>query len=201
MPRAGLTVATVVAAAAHLADREGFDAVTPAAVARTVGVRTPSLYAHVDGAEDLRVGVQTLALEEMADAVSAAVAGRSGRQALQALADAYRDYARAHPGRYAASRRPVDPDRTETVAAGRRHSALLGAVLAGYGLDGPDAVHAVRLVGSTVHGFVTLEATGGFDHSEPGSDLSWTRVVDALDLALSGWSATSTPRGPSSGTP
>jgi AcrR family transcriptional regulator len=181
----------VVAAAADLADREGFEAVTPAAVARAVDVRTPSLYAHVDGAEALRVGVQTLALEEMADAAARAVAGRSGRRALQALADAYRDYARAHPGRYAASRRPVDPLRTATVAAGRRHSDLLGAVLAGYGIDGPDVVHAVRLVGSTVHGFVTLEATGGFDHSDPSSDVSWARIVGALDAALSAWSVAS----------
>jgi hypothetical protein len=112
---------------------------------------------------------------------------------LQALADAYRDYARAHPGRYAASRRPVDPHRTEAVAAGRRHSDLLGAVLAGYGIDGLDVVHAVRLVGSTVHGFVTLEATGGFDHTEPGPDASWERVVGALHAALAAWAGASSP--------
>jgi AcrR family transcriptional regulator len=191
VPRAGLTVAAVLAAAADLADREGFDAVTPAAVARDVGVRTPSLYAHVDGAEALRVGVQTLALEEMADVAARAVAGRSGSQALRALADAYRDYARAHPGRYAASRRRVDPGQATTVAAGRRHGELVGAVLGGYRIEGSDAVHAVRLVGSTVHGFVTLEASGGFDHSEPSPDLSWSRVVEALDAALSAWSVTS----------
>lgn len=189
MPRAGLTSAAVVAAAADLADREGFDAVTPAAVARAVGVRTPSLYAHVDGAEALRAGVQSLALGEMADAATRALAGRSGSAALLALADAYRDYARAHPGRYAASRRRVDADDTATVAAGRRHGELLGAVLAGYGIDGRERVHAVRLVGATVHGFVTLEATGGFEHSEPAPDASWRRVVEALDAALRAWSA------------
>jgi hypothetical protein len=36
------------------------------------------------------------------------------------------------------------------------------AVLAGYGLEGADALHAVRGLRSAVHGFVTLEAGGNF---------------------------------------
>lgn len=188
MPRAGLSPTTVVAAAADLADQDGFDAVTPAAVARVVGVRTPSLYVHVEGAQALRDAVTTLALDEMADAGAHAVAGRSGSMALRALADAYRDYARAHPGRYAASRRSVDAGDERAVAAGRRHRALLDAVLRGYGVPEADVVHAVRLVGATVHGFVTLEASGGFAHSEPPAQASWSRVVEALDVALTGWS-------------
>lgn len=187
MPRAGLTRSRVLDAAADIADQVGFEAVTPSAVARAVGIRTPSLYAHVDGAEDLRDGITVLALAEMADAASRNVAGRSGGSALHALADAYRDYARAHPGRYAATRRRLAPGH-HGVEVGRRHSELLASVLRGYGVPEEDHVHAVRLVGSTVHGFIALEATGSFDHSDPEADASWTRVVDVLHRALDSWS-------------
>jgi len=35
-------------------------------------------------------------------------------------------------------------------------------VLSAYGLQGDDALHAVRALRSLVHGFATLEAAGGF---------------------------------------
>jgi hypothetical protein len=60
-------------------------------------------------------------------------------------------------------------------------------VLRGYGLTGPDQTHAVRLLGSLVHGFTTLELSGGFDHSEPDGQASWTRLLDALDSLLRSW--------------
>ncbi|MCO7238172.1 MULTISPECIES: TetR/AcrR family transcriptional regulator [unclassified Aeromicrobium] len=186
MPRAGLSTTAVLTAAADLADREGLDAVTPSAVARSVGVRTPSLYAHVAGAQALLDGVTTLALEELADRGTEALAGRSGRDALVALADAYRLYASQHPGRYAASRRGTDAS-ARSVTAGRRHGDLLAAVLRGYPVPEGEIVHATRLVGAAVHGFVTLQASGAFDHSDPSADVSWHRVLDAVDVALRGW--------------
>ena len=53
MPRAGLTPDLIVLAAATLADREGLDHVTVSAVARLVGVKPASVYAHLEGADDL----------------------------------------------------------------------------------------------------------------------------------------------------
>src|SRR4051794_29460510 len=101
--RAGLTTERVVRAGAELADEVGFEQATPAALARRVGVKTASLYSHVRNAHDLKTRIALLALEELADRVSAAVAGRAGKDALAAFANAYRDYALEHPGRFAAA--------------------------------------------------------------------------------------------------
>jgi hypothetical protein len=60
-------------------------------------------------------------------------------------------------------------------------------VLRGYGLGGPDQTHAVRLVGSVVHGFTSLELAGGFDASEPDPEASWHRALDGVDLVLRSW--------------
>ena len=52
--KVGLTLDDVVAAAADVADRDGLDAVTLATVAGALGVKAPSLYAHVAGLDGLR---------------------------------------------------------------------------------------------------------------------------------------------------
>ncbi len=41
------------------------------------------------------------------------------------------------------------------------------AILRGYDLAEPDQTHAVRLLGSVFHGYVSLEMGGGFGHSAP----------------------------------
>ncbi|MGN9812020.1 TetR-like C-terminal domain-containing protein [Micromonospora sp. BQ11] len=74
----------------------------------------------------------------------------------------------------------LDPQ-TAAASAGPRHSGMMRAILRGYHLGEPDQTHAVRLVGSTFHGCISLELAGGFDHSRPDSQQSWTRVMDALD--------------------
>ncbi|MFC5291127.1 TetR/AcrR family transcriptional regulator [Actinokineospora guangxiensis] len=186
MPRAGLTADKLVAAGAELADEAGFGQVTVAALAKRFGVAAASLYSHVGGTGDLRTRVALLALDELADRAADAVAGRAGRDALAALADAYREYAEAHPGRYAATRHRLDPA-TAAASAGPRHAALTRAVLRGYGLAEPETTHAVRFVGATVHGFLDLSASGSFAHSEPHARASWTRALDALDAALRAW--------------
>ncbi|MFF6994699.1 TetR/AcrR family transcriptional regulator [Streptomyces sp. NPDC008313] len=183
--RAGLTTERLVRAGAELADEVGFEHVTVSEVARRFDVKVASLYSHLKGGQDLRTRIALLALEELADRAADALAGRAGKDALAALADVYRDYAREHPGRYDAARFRLDPE-TAAASAGVRHAQMSRAVLRGYGLTEPDETHAVRLLGSVFHGYVSLELAGGFSHSAPGGEESWAWVVDRLDTLLRG---------------
>ena len=119
MARAGMTAERLTQAAAELADEIGFENVTVSALARRFGVKDPSLYSHIKNAQELRVRVALLALEELADRAAAALAGRAGKDALVAFANAYRDYAKEHPGRYAATQFELDPETAATSAAPR----------------------------------------------------------------------------------
>ncbi|RCH64447.1 TetR/AcrR family transcriptional regulator [Streptomyces sp. SDr-06] len=186
MVRAGLTTERLVRAGAELADEIGFDQVTPSVLARRFDVKVASLYSHIKNAQDLKTRIALLALEELADLAADAVAGRAGKDALAGFANACRDYAREHPGRYTATRFRLDPD-TAADSAAFRHSLMMRAILRGYALNEPDQTHAVRLLGSVFHGFVDLESAGGFSHSAPDSEESWTRALDALDALLRNW--------------
>ncbi|KAB1942569.1 TetR family transcriptional regulator [Micromonospora sp. ALFpr18c] len=186
MARAGVTAERLTLAAAELADEIGMENVTVAALARHFGVKDASLYFHIRNAHDLRVRVALLALAELADRVASALAGRAGKDALVAFATAYRDYAKAHPGRYAAMQVDLDPE-TAAASAGVRHAEMTRAILRGYRLAEPDQTDAVRMMHSTFHGFVSLERTGGFRHTPRPADESWARTLDALDAVLSNW--------------
>src|SRR4051812_19210870 len=131
--RAGVTPERLVQAGAELADEVGFDGVTVSALARRFDVKVPSLYSHIRNSRDLKTRITLLALAELADLSAAALAGRSGKDALTALGNVYRDYAREHPGRYAATRLRLDPQ-TAAAGAGPRHSQLTRAILRGYRL-------------------------------------------------------------------
>ncbi|MGW0812045.1 TetR/AcrR family transcriptional regulator [Streptomyces viridiviolaceus] len=188
MARAGLSTARLVQAGAELADEVGFDQVTVSALARRFDVKVASLYSHVKNSHDLKTRIALLALEELADRGAAALAGRAGRDALTALANVYRDYAREHPGRYAAAQFRLDPQ-AAAASAGARHSQMTRAILRGYDLAEPDQTHAVRLLGSVFRGYVDLESSGGFSHSAPDSQETWSRILDALDALLRNWPA------------
>ncbi|MQY22925.1 TetR/AcrR family transcriptional regulator [Nocardia macrotermitis] len=185
-PRSGLTTERVVRGAAQLADEIGFDKLTLSAVARRFGVKDPSLYVHVRNLHDLRVRVALLASGELNERIGSAVAGRSGRDALIAFADAYRSYVLDHPERYAATQIRMDPAEVGDEPALLRSIELTTAVLRGYHLDDIAALDAARLLRSTFHGFATLEASGGFAHSRPAAD-SWPHIVEALHRTLSTW--------------
>ena len=102
MPRPRLSVQDVVAAAAEVADEAGYAELTMGLVAQRLGIRTPSLYRHVDDLADLRRRVATQAVTELGEAVRDALPGQSGLDALTAMLT-IRAYVTAHPGRYAAT--------------------------------------------------------------------------------------------------
>ncbi|MCX5238587.1 WHG domain-containing protein [Streptomyces prunicolor] len=186
MARAGLTADRVVAAAADLADEVGFENVSLSALARGFGVKDASLYSHVRNLQDLRTRVAFLAGGELIDRIAVAVAGRTGREALGAFADAYRAYALEHPGRYAATQIRVDQSLIADSPALRRTAEITYGMLRAYGLAEPDLTDAVRLLRSTFHGYCALESTGSFG-APRDVRRSWERAVDALHVALTHW--------------
>jgi hypothetical protein len=118
------------------------------------------------------------AAARIADAV-----GKAREDSIRAVAVAFRGYAIEHPGRYAATvRAPADDDR-EGQEVVRQTLAPLISVLGGWGIEGDEAIHLVRVVRSALHGFVSLELGGGFGMSLH-VDESFEVLVDSLVVAI-----------------
>ncbi len=185
MARVGLDERRVVDAAAAIADADGLPAATLSAVARDVGVRTPSLYKHVDSLAGLHRLLALRALSELTAAMTEAATGRAGAEAVHAAAAAWRAYAHAHPGLYTAIAPyapPTDGD-ADLDGAAAELIAALRAVLRAWPLDDDAIVDAIRGLRAAIHGYVTLERAGGFRLARD-TDVSFRALIESLVAGL-----------------
>jgi AcrR family transcriptional regulator len=184
MPRAGLTEDLVVAEAERMADEVGLENVSMAAVAQRLGVRQPSLYKHVASLPALRRAIGLRTTTALTSELARAAVGRSGEDALMAMAKAFRAWVKAHPGRYQAGQRAPEPGDTAYEAAAADAIELFRSVLTSFELSGEDAIDAIRSLRAAMHGFVSLELLGGF--AIPlDIDRSYQRLLSAVIASLS----------------
>jgi AcrR family transcriptional regulator len=176
----------VVGAAAEMLDEAGIEALTLSGLAGRLGIRTPSLYNHIDGLPGLHRHLAILNARQIGDRLAQAAIGRSGPEAVRTVAEAYRAYIKEQPGLYLASLRSsgsMDTVDEQLKAAEDQAVQVVVAVIASFGLQGEDALHAVRGLRSLVHGFATLEIAGGFG-LPVGIDESFRRLVEAYITGL-----------------
>ena len=185
-PRSNLTKQTVVQAAADLINAEGQGSLSLGRLAKELGIRTPSLYNHVDGLPGLMRELSILNAHNLAGRISEAAIGQSGPEAVRVVMKAMRAYIKDSPGLYLSTLRAsgtqleVDPELEQEEA----RSVKVGmAVMASFGLEGEEAIHALRGLRSLVHGFTTLEVSGGFGLPLE-LDESFARLVDLFIAGL-----------------
>ncbi len=182
--KAGIDYDSVIASATRIADRDGLDAATPSAVAADLGIRTPSLYYHVDGAAGLRRALALHSAGLLTEYFEGAVAGAEGGARLRAIATAYRRFAVDHPGLHAALLpAPVPGEDDELYEAMAAPVAIVATGAASNGLPDEDAIHLIRALRAMLFGFVELEARGGFGlpvDIDRSFDVAVDLIVDRL---------------------
>ena len=122
---------------------------------------------------------------ELRGRIEAAVEGKPGEAALRAMALAMRAYAHDRPGLSAATFRNPIVDSLEWRREGEKLARLVLGVLAGVGVSGRPAIHALRILRALVRGFVLHEMTASF--LEP-IDYDETYSI-AVELYIRGLSA------------
>jgi AcrR family transcriptional regulator len=180
--RIGLDRRAVIAAAIGIVDDDGTAGLTMTRLADELGIRLPSLYAHVRGQLDLRRELWLWAVSDLGDRLGDSVMGRSGEDALFAFAVEFRDYARRHPGRYQLTLDPPVPFDDEAAAVRRRANAPFRAVVRSFGVGDAAAVHVGRALRAAIHGFTALEAANGL--GQRGADESFRQMVALLSRGL-----------------
>lgn len=185
-PRSNLTKELVVQAAVDILNAEGMDALSLNRLAEKLGIRTPSLYNHVDGLPGLMQELSILNAYNLAERLSEAAIGRSGPESVMSMMQAYRSYIKEFTGLYLSTLRASgmqEVTNTELQKEEARAVKVGLAVMASFGLHGDDAIHAVRALRSIVHGFTTLEVSGGFG-MPLDLDESFARLIDLFIAGL-----------------
>ena len=178
--KVGIARSDVIMAAEAIADRDGLEYLTLTSVAEALGVRSPSLYAHVEGLAGLRRALQIHAAQVLTASLRGAMSEESGDQALGVVAHVYRRFAHEHPGLLDAllpAPRPGEDDEVYEVLADA--AIVVASAVTSMGVPEDHAVDAVRSLRSAVHGFVVLEKDGGF--GMPGDiDGSFDAMVNVI---------------------
>ena len=155
----------------------GIEELTLTALAAALDVRVPSLYNHIDGIDGLHTDLTLWAGRLLLDRIRQATFGKTGAQALRAMAYAYREFAQEQPALYPLTTSAPNPDETERVALTQEWLQMLLMTMATLGLHGDEALHAIRAFRSLLHGFVSLAAGGGFK-MDLNQDDSFDYLID-----------------------
>jgi AcrR family transcriptional regulator len=151
----------VLATALRCIERSGFEALTLAAVAQELKIRAPSLYKHVANLDELRGHVAREGSRQLLQQMQGAVSVRTGSEALFALGNAFRAFAKASPGLYSATVRTPDRGDAEHFALRESMIVLVSRVVASLEVPKDEILHVVRALRAALHGFVSLETGGG----------------------------------------
>ena len=185
-PRAGLNTETIVKTAMRIADEEGIEHLTLSRIASEYGVKSPSLYEHVKGIESLIALLKLSGLRIMAQQFQHAVIGVSGDDALRRLADSFRTFVMEHPSIYNLTVENSVNDSEEIRAASGEILDIIYTVLRSYKLPEQMLVHATRYLRSVLHGFVSLEKSGGFGMKED-KDESFALIRELMVSNIKNW--------------
>lgn len=152
----------IIEAAAKLCEETGLEGITLFKLAETLGIKTPSLYNHIDGLEDLYLALATNSMKKLGERIGDAAVGKADEEAVRAMAYEYRKFAEERPEEYKAIIKSPALGKEEVMEANSKMVRVMYRVLEVSGFSEEDTVHAIRGLRSLVHGFVSLEEAGFF---------------------------------------
>lgn len=173
----------IVAAGRDLVHSDGLDGLTMGAVATAVGIRAPSLYKHVPSRGELIRLIAETVVDELGASLESAIDGEDPERDLEALAHAFRNFARSRPELYRMVFSPLPEEwRPRRGVLAAASEPVLRTVRA---LAGPEqALDGARLVTAWVHGFMTMELTGAF-RLDGDVDRAFSFGVEKIAASLS----------------
>lgn len=176
----GLNREGIVEAAKGLIAENGFGEFSMRALAERLGVKTASLYAHIESMDALFTEVGLSALNDQKAAQLAAIEGKGGDAAVLALAESYRAFAKAHAALYQLiMQMPMGKDETLRAAAAMTAEPSM-QVLRSYSVPDERRMHWQRVLHGVMHGFVSQEASGYFSHYPVDLEESYRLAIQCV---------------------
>lgn len=148
--------------AIELVNRNGLENLSMNELALALGVRTPSLYSHVEGLGAVKRLLALHGLEALDRRIAHEALGKTSADAVRAVFHAFRICALESPGVSAAALPTPPSDDGEWNGAKDRIVETILKAMSGYGLEGDEEIHALRGLRSIALGFVSLETSGAF---------------------------------------
>jgi AcrR family transcriptional regulator len=152
----------LVAIARRLVETTGAEGLTLSAVAKSAGVKAPSLYKHFADRLALLKAVEIVVLGELEAELRSGTTGRTPHQRLRSMAATYRSFAVQQPQRYEVIYSRNAADDPEIAAACLHAARPLFEELERAGLPADRVLPVSRTLTAFLHGFVSMEIVNAF---------------------------------------
>lgn len=181
-PKKGQTQITrdlVLDRAWDLIAEEGWNGFRLSQLAENLGIRTPSLYNHIQDMEEIRHEMKRRSMQLLGDRLSLKIKNQnSDENRISDFLNVYRSFAKTHPQFYPLIIESTELD-PELKPQGDRILAICMEVFRFPTLD-ETAVHRIRILRSLLHGFIVLEEAGGFGRKESIEE-SFKKITESLE--------------------
>lgn len=166
----------ILDAAAKMTDEKGIANITLKSLAEELGVKSPSLYKHIKGLDELYKELMLYSWRLLEKDMMKAAIGKAKDDAIIAMCYAYRNFVKLHSGLFETMQWYNMYKSDEHLQATDELVSILFQVLDGYELLEEQKVHIVRMLRGFLQGFLAIESHDGF-----GNSLS---IDDTFDLSL-----------------
>lgn len=180
----GLTLELIVDTATKLIEEKGYDNFSLRELSARLNVKAASLYNHIGSVEDINREVGAFAVGKMNAMLLKAIGDKIRDEAIEAVAFAYRQFAKNSPELY----RTILALPTLDIGDGLRDIGkpnldIIRKVLQQYNIPYEIETNYMRSFRSAMHGFVALETAGYFTRADVDVDESYHFMTTAyIDL-------------------
>ncbi len=183
MGKKGLTKENIIEGAIKLVSEKGYKGFSLRELASTLDVKPASLYNHISGIEEINTEVGLFAIHELEDVLLRSIAGKNFRDALMDISMAYRKFAMDNYQLYETILQlPMSDDE---LLKGELHRVVKPFIMVlNLKVREENLVNRYqRMLRSTIHGFITLEASGFLKHCSEASGESFKIIIkDLIDI-------------------
>lgn len=181
--RTKLDKSVILDTAARMADKEGIANITLKSLAEKLGVKSPSLYKHISGLDELNKELMLYGWNLLEKEMIKAAIGKAKDDAIIALSYTYRNFVALHRGLFEAMQWYNMYQTDEHLQATEGLVSVIFQVLDAYDLLEEQKVHIVRMLRGFLQGFSAIESHNGFGNSlsmEDTFDFSLKIILDGI---------------------
>lgn len=174
--------AAVLQAASEIADEQGLNNVSLKAIAEKLGIKTPSLYNHINSLDDLLRDIAHTGMLAMNSRMTQVSIGSVGDAAIKKVGVEYLNYMIEHPGIYETIQWATWHGTEETARIYNDYINLLKVLLRSCNIQEDHIEEALNLITAVFHGYTTLQLRYAFSEPEKVRN----QLLDAIDTVLKG---------------
>lgn len=184
MAKKGLTKEIIIKAAMSQIEENGLASFSLRNLASSLKIQVSSLYNHIQGQNELLAEVGLRAVDMLTELEEKAIIGKQKEEALFALADAYRMFAKEHTELYRIIMGVHTLNIPVLEVAAEKIAKPILRVISDYEIEADMKIHYQRVLRSVMHGFFAHENSGGFSSSSVNKDVSYQLAIDCIATQL-----------------